>query len=106
MNSIIFFIAAALFEIIGCFSFWTWLRLGKSTFLIFPGILSLITFAFLLTKIDSLFAGRTFAAYGGIYIVTSILWLWIVEDQRPDKWDIFGSIFCVFGTLVIMFGQR
>ena len=106
MISITLFIAAAILEIIGCFTFWAWLRLGKSIFWIFPGIISLAGFAFLLTRIETLFAGRTFAAYGGIYIVASILWLWVIEGHRPDKWDIVGSIICIMGAVVILFGQR
>ena len=106
MVSIALYIAAAILEIIGCFTFWAWLRLGKSVFWIFPGIISLASFAFLLTRIETLFAGRTFAAYGGIYVVASILWLWVIEGYRPDKWDVLGSIICIIGTVVILFGQR
>ena len=106
MLSITLFIVAAILEIFGCFTFWTWLRLGGNIFWIFPGIVSLTGFAFLLTRIETLFAGRTFAAYGGIYIVASILWLWVIEGQRPDKWDVVGSIVCIIGSIVILFGQR
>ena len=84
MVTITLFITAAILELIGCFAFWAWLRLGKSIFWIFPGIISLAGFAFLLTRIETLFAGRTFAAYGGVYIVASILWLWVVEGHGPD----------------------
>jgi len=52
---------------------------------ILPGIVSLIVFVVLLTRINSMFAGMTFAAYGGVYIVASLLWLWIIEGQRLDK---------------------
>ena len=106
MASIAFYIAAAVAEIAGCFAFWAWLRLGRSMVWIFPGIVSLVVFALLLTRIEALFAGRTFAAYGGIYIVASLLWLWIIEQQRPDKWDILGAIICITGAAVILFGQR
>jgi small multidrug resistance family-3 protein len=60
----------------------------------------------LLTRIETLFAGRTFAAYGGVYILTSLLWLWTIEGQRPDKWDILGAIICITGAIIILFGQR
>ncbi len=106
MTSLAFYIAAAIAEIGGCFAFWAWLRLGKSVYWIFPGIASLVVFAFLLTRIEALFAGRTFAAYGGVYIVASLLWLWTIEGQRPDKWDILGAIICITGSIVILFGQR
>ena len=106
MTSIAFYIAAAVAEIAGCFAFWAWLRLDKSVYWILPGIISLIVFAVLLTRINSMFAGRTFAAYGGVYIVASLLWLWIIEGQRLDKWDILGAIICITGAAVILFGQR
>jgi small multidrug resistance family-3 protein len=106
MTSFALYLAAAIAEIGGCFAFWAWLRLGKSVFWIFPGIISLIAFAFLLTRIETLFAGRTFAAYGGVYIVASLLWLWTIEGQRPDKWDILGALICITGAIIILFGQR
>ena len=106
MTSFAFYAIAAVAEIIGCFAFWAWLRLDKSVYCIFPGIVSLIVFAVLLTRINSMFAGRTFAAYGGVYIVASLFWLWIIEGQRLDKWDILGAIICIAGAVLILFGHR
>ena len=106
MTSFAFYAIAAVAEIIGCFAFWAWLRLDKSVYWILPGIVSLIVFAVLLTRINSMFAGRTFAAYGGVYIVASLLWLWIIEGQRLDKWDILGAIICIVGAVLILFGHR
>ena len=106
MTSLAFYVAAAVVEIGGCFAFWAWLRLGKSVYWILPGIMSLVIFAVLLTRVESIFAGRTFAAYGGIYIAASLFWLWLIEGQRPDKWDILGASICIVGAAVILFGQR
>jgi small multidrug resistance family-3 protein len=106
MTSFYFYTAAAVTEIGGCFAFWAWLRLGKSVYWVLPGVVSLVVFAILLTRIEAIFAGRAFAAYGSIYIATSLLWLWIIEGQRPDKWDILGVIICIAGSVVILFGQR
>ena len=106
MTSFAIYMVAAVAEIAGCFAFWAWWRLGKSMYWVLPGIVSLAVFALLLTRIEALFSGRTFAAYGGIYIVASLLWLWIIEQQRPDKWDILGAIICITGAAVILFGQR
>jgi small multidrug resistance family-3 protein len=106
VTSFAFYAIAAVAEIIGCFAFWAWLRLDKSVYWILPGIISLIVFAVLLTRINSMFAGRTFAAYGGVYIVASLLWLWIIEGQRLDKWDILGAIICIAGAVLILFGHR
>lgn len=106
MKSLILYVAAAVAEIAGCFAFWAWLKLGKSALWLIPGIASLILFAFLLTKIDSLFAGRAFAAYGGIYIAASLAWMWTVEGARPDRWDAIGAAICLIGAAVILFGPR
>ena len=102
----VIFAAAALAEIAGCFAFWAWLRLGKSVWLLVPGVASLLVFAGLLTLVDSNAAGRTFASYGGIYIVASLLWLWLAEGQTPDRWDIGGAAVCLAGSAIILFGRR
>ena len=106
MKSLILYIAAAGAEIAGCFAFWAWLKLGKSGLWLIPGVAALVLFAFLLTRIDSLFAGRAFAAYGGVYIAASLVWLWAVEGARPDRWDAIGAVICLIGTAVILFGPR
>jgi small multidrug resistance family-3 protein len=51
-------------------------------------------------------AGRAYAAYGGIYIAASLLWLWIAEGARPDRWDIAGAGICLAGAALILFGPR
>ena len=106
MTSLAFYVAAAVVEIGGCFAFWAWLRLGKSVYWILPGIMFLVIFAVLLTRVESIFAGRAFAAYGGVYIAASLFWLWLIEGQRPDKWDILGASICIVGAAVILFGER
>lgn len=102
----ILFAVIALAEIAGCFAFWAWLRLDKSVLWTIPGTLLLVLFAFLLTKVDTNYAGRAYAAYGGVYIVASMGWLWVVEGARPDRWDGFGATLCIIGALVIVFGPR
>lgn len=86
MTSIDIYIMAALAEIAGCFAFWAWLRLGKSAGWLLPGVVSLMIFAWLLTRIDSASAGRAYAAYGGVYIAASLVWLWLAEGVRPNRW--------------------
>jgi len=63
-------------------------------------------FAIALTRIDAVFAGRTYAAYGGVYIFSSLLWLWAVEGTRPDRWDVIGGLVCIAGALIILAGPR
>lgn len=106
MKSILFFIWAAIFEIGGCFLFWLVLRQEKNVFLLLGGLLSLILFAYCLTRVDVEFAGRAYAAYGGIYIAASVFWLWLVERQTPDRWDLLGTAVCLLGTFIILFGKR
>ncbi len=104
MTTIFAFIGAALAEIAGCFAFWAWLRLDKSVRWVVPGILSLVLFAYLLTRVDSPFAGRAYAAYGGVYITASLGWLWLVEGSRPDRWDAIGAVVCLAGAAIILWG--
>ena len=106
MNIIAIYIAAALTEISGCFAFWAWLRLGRSPLWGIVGTASLIIFGMLLTRSEVAFAGRAYAAYGGVYIVASLLWLFAVERIVPDRWDLVGAAICLIGAGLIMWGPR
>ena len=106
MATLAIYIGAALAEIAGCFAFWAWLRLDRSPLWLVPGIASLVLFAWLLTRIDSDFAGRAYAAYGGIYITASLFWLWVAESQLPDRWDVTGATLCLVGAAIILWGPR
>lgn len=100
------YLLAALAEIAGCFAFWAWARADRSPLWLVPGVLSLALFAFLLTRIETAFAGRAFAAYGGVYIAASLGWLWAVEGARPDRWDLAGGAVCLAGAALILWGPR
>ncbi len=100
------YILAAFAEICGCFSFWAYLRLGKSWLWMVPGSFALLLFAITLTRIDSSLAGRAYAAYGGIYICCSLLWLWSVERTPPDRWDLLGAAICLVGAATIIFAPH
>jgi small multidrug resistance family-3 protein len=104
MLNYLWFFLAALFEIAGCFAFYMWLRQGKSALWVIPALLSLTLFALLLTRVEAAYAGRAYAAYGGIYIVASIGWLAVVERVRPLDW--IGMALCVVGASIILFGPR
>ncbi|MBI2689052.1 MAG: YnfA family protein [Acidobacteria bacterium] len=106
MNSIYWYAIAAFCEIGGCFAFWAWLRLGRSSLWVLPGLVSLSIFASALTQAEAAAAGRAYAAYGGVYIVASLLWLWVIEGIRPDRWDILGGIVCLTGMSIILFSPH
>lgn len=101
-TNILVFALAAFFEIAGCFAFWVWLRRGALPYVAVLGVASLIGFAIALTRTDSAFAGRAYAAYGGIYIAASLSWLWLVEGQRPTLADAIGAGIAIIGALVII----
>lgn len=100
------YVLAAIAEIAGCFAFWAWLRLDRSPWWAVPGVACLILFACLLTRVEADAAGRAYAAYGGVYIAASLMWLWLVEQRAPDRWDLIGAAICLFGVGVILFGPR
>ena len=95
---------AALAEIGGCFAFWAWLKLDRSPVWLVPGVLSLIAFAWLLTLVPAETAGRAFAAYGGVYIVASLVWLWLAEGVEPRLTDLAGAALALAGAAVILWG--
>lgn len=106
MTTSIVYVLAAIAEIAGCFAFWAWLRLDRSQLWLAPGMVSLAAFAWLLTRVDSDAAGRAYAAYGAVYICTSLAWLWAVEGTRPDRWDVMGAAVCLAGAAIMLLGPR
>ncbi len=102
IGNLIAFTVAATLEIAGCFAFWRWLRDGRSPLMALAGIVSLVGFAVMLTRVDAPFAGRAYAAYGGIYIAASLVWLAVVEGQRPTVIDLAGAALAVAGAIVIV----
>jgi small multidrug resistance family-3 protein len=96
------FVIAAVLEIAGCFAFWAWLRRGSSPLAAVLGVASLIGFAVTLTRADTAFAGRAYAAYGGIYIAVTLVWLWLAEGQRPTAIDLLGASVAVAGAIIIL----
>jgi small multidrug resistance family-3 protein len=102
IQNLLAFTVAAILEILGCFTFWLWLRRGAPPAFAALGIVSLIGFAVALTRVDAAFAGRAYAAYGGIYIAASLVWLWLVEGQQPTGSDMLGAGMAILGALVIV----
>ncbi len=105
-GALVVYAAAAFAEISGCYAFWAWARLDRAAIWLLPGIVSLAVFAWLLTRIHDPFAGRAYAAYGGVYIVASLAWLWLVERHPPDRWDLIGGVICLVGACVILFAPH
>lgn len=107
LGNTLIYLAAALAEIGGCFAFWAWRHhRGENPAWLLPGLGLLALFAYLLALIDTAHAGRAYAAYGGIYIGTALLWMWCVEGVMPTRWDLVGGILSILGACVILTGQR
>jgi small multidrug resistance family-3 protein len=104
-KTVLLFVVTAVAEILGCYLAYLWLRQQRSALLVIPGALSLALFAWLLT-LHPTGASRTYAAYGGVYVVTAILWLWIVEGQVPQRWDLVGGAVALAGMSIIAFAPR
>ena len=102
-RSLVICAVAAIAEIAGCFSVWSWWR-GASAWWLLPGAASLASFAWLLALVPSDAAGRTYAAYGGLYVAMSIAWLVVVEGHRPDGFELAGAACCIGGAAVILAG--
>ena len=102
MKTFLLFVATALAEIVGCYLPWLWLRQGRPALLLVPGAFSLGLSAWLLTLHDSA-AGRTYAAYGGVYVGVAMAWLWAVDGVRPTAWDVAGALVALGGMALIMF---
>ena len=103
--SLALYAVAAAAEIFGCFTVWTWWRGGSALWLV-PGAAALGLFAFLLALTPPAHAGRSFAAYGGIYIAASLIWMWAVEGARPDRADLVGAGLALAGVAVILYAPR
>lgn len=105
VRTVILFLVTAVAEIIGCYLPYLWLREGGSPWLLLPGACSLAAFAWLLT-LHPTAAGRVYAAYGGVYVFTAIMWLWLVDQVKPTMWDLVGSGVALAGMAIIMFAPR
>ena len=97
-------VVTAVAEILGCYLAYLWLKQGHSVWLAVPAAVSLGAFAWLLT-LQPGFAGRTYAAYGAVYVAVAVLWLAVVEGQRPDVWDVTGVAVSLLGMAIIVFGH-
>lgn len=98
----VLFAVTALAEIVGCYLPWLVLRQGKPVWLFLPAITSLILFAWLLT-LHPTAAGRTYAAYGGMYIMVALIWLRVIDGIELTTWDLIGAMATLIGMAIIAF---
>ncbi|WP_313107993.1 YnfA family protein [Atlantibacter sp.] len=103
IKTTLLFFATALAEIVGCFLPWLWLRRGASAGLLFPAALSLALFVWLLT-LHPAASGRVYAAYGGVYVMTALVWLRIVDGVKLTFFDWLGAGMALCGMLIIVAG--
>lgn len=99
------FILTALAEIIGCYLPWLWLKKSGSVWLLLPASVSLILFVWLLT-LHPTASGRVYAAYGGVYVATAMIWLWLVDGVALTRTDILGAGIALLGMAVIVTGWQ
>lgn len=99
------FALTAVAEIVGCYLPYLWLRHERPIWFLAPAAVSLAAFAYLLT-LHPTSAGRTYAAYGGVYVFAAVLWMWLAEGQKPDRWDLIGAAVALCGMALIVFGPR
>jgi len=105
LQSSLFFVLAAFCEIGGGYLVWLWVREGKSMWLAFGGAVLLILYGVIPTLQPANF-GRVYAAYGGVFIVMSILWGWRIDKIMPDRFDLIGGLIALVGVIVIMYAPR
>lgn len=104
-TSLLYLLASAA-EIAACFAFWSYLRDGRSPTWLLPGLLSLAAFAWLLTLLPSAQTGRALAFYGGVYVLSTLAWLWWVERERPDVWDMAGGGLALLAIATVLLAPR
>jgi small multidrug resistance family-3 protein len=104
-KSLALFVIAGLCEIGGGYLVWLWLREGRSVWVAIAGAVVLILYGIVPTLQPANF-GRVYAAYGGVFVVMSILWGWKVDNILPDRFDVLGGLLCLIGVGVIMYWPR
>jgi small multidrug resistance family-3 protein len=105
IRPIALFLIAALCEISGAYLIWQWQRAGKPVAAAVLGLLALFVYSLIQTA-QSFGFGRTFAAYGGVFILMAMLWGWFVDKRVPDRWDWLGIAVCLVGVVIILAAPR
>ncbi|MCY7328611.1 MAG: YnfA family protein [Saprospiraceae bacterium] len=105
LKSLFYFFLAGLCEIGGGYLVWLWIKEEKAWWYGLLGALIMILYAVVATWQPTGF-GRTYATYGGIFVIMSVLWSWKVDQVAPDKYDIVGALIILIGITVIMYSPR
>lgn len=105
LSTIGLYALTAVAEIVGCYLPWLWLNQRAPVWVLLPAALSLGLFVWLLT-LHPAAAGRVYAAYGGVYVATALVWLWLVDGIRPQLWDWVGAATMLAGAAVIVLAPR
>ncbi|MPZ21039.1 MAG: YnfA family protein [Luteitalea sp.] len=105
LHSMFLFVTAGLCEIGGGYFVWQWWRHGAAVWIGVAGCVLLVLYGFVPTYQPAHF-GRVYAAYGGVFVVLSLLWGWWVDAVAPDGFDVLGAIVCLLGVGLIMYAPR
>lgn len=105
-RAVMLFALAGLAEIGGGWLIWQWLRADRPWPLGLLGALVIITYGVIPTFQDDPHFGRVYAAYGGVFVVLSLVWGRIFDGFQADRWDLTGAAICLIGVFVIFFGPR
>ena len=105
LTSAVLFLLAGLCEIGGGYLVWRWWRSGASPVVGLVGAVILVLYGFVPTYQPSHF-GRVYAAYGGVFVVLSVLWGWGIDRIAPDRFDVLGGVLCLAGVAVMMYWPR
>ncbi|MFN8467126.1 MAG: YnfA family protein [Caldilineaceae bacterium] len=106
LRSLFLFLLAGLAEIGGGWLIWQWLREGRGILLGVLGGIVLVLYGVIPTLQSEPAFGRVYAAYGGVFIVLSILWGWLIDGWQPDRYDLIGASIALAGVAVIMWGRN
>lgn len=105
LRSLFLFLLAGVAEIGGGWLIWQWLREGRGLLLGIAGGIVLVLYGVIPTLQSEPAFGRVYAAYGGVFIVLSILWGWLVDGWQPDRYDLIGAAISLVGVAIIMWGR-
>lgn len=107
VRSLGLFLLAGLCEIGGGYLVWMWLREGRSAWYGLIGGIVLVLYGVIPTLQPAAYNfGRVYAAYGGVFVILSLVWGWLIDRKTPDLFDLIGALICLIGVSVIMYWPR